>query len=204
MCVSKLTDFDTLTYYQTAAPVYRGSGKEGTNRFLKDFLDTLPSGARILDLGCGGGRDSREMIRRGFDVTACDGSATVAQQAENRIGQTVHVLRFQDLAFDQEFDAVWASASLLHVPRPALTQVLRRVHRALRPGGWHMATYKAQGKEGRDSVGRYFNHLFVDDAHHHYQAAATWRDLSVTAYSGGGYENATSGPWVRVLTRAAG
>ncbi|UWQ89869.1 class I SAM-dependent methyltransferase [Rhodobacteraceae bacterium M382] len=204
MTQATLTDFDTLSYYQAAAPVYRGSGPEGTNRFLKDFLDHLPRGARILDLGCGGGHDSGEMIRRGFDVTACDGSTTIARQAESRIGQTVQVLRFQDLAFDQTFDAIWASASLLHVPRPALTQILARVHRALRPGGWHLATYKAQGTEGRDSAGRYFNHLTVDDAHHRYQTAAAWQDLSVTSYSGGGYENATSGPWICVRARAAG
>ena len=197
------TDFNTLDHYRTAAPTYRGSGTGGTNRFLAQFLDELPQGARILDLGCGGGRDSAEMIRRGFDVLPCDGSDAIATETAQRLGHPVRVLRFDELAFHHEFDAVWASASLLHVPRAALPDILARVHHALRPGGLHLATYKADGVEGRDSVGRYFNHLSADDAHLLYDASAPWRNLQIVPYTGGGYENGAQGPWIKVTAHAA-
>ena len=200
----KSTDFNTLDHYRKAAPTYRGSGVGGTNRFLTQFLDELPQGARILDLGCGGGRDSAEMIRRGFDVLPCDGSDVIAAETEQRLEHPVRVLRFDELTFHQEFDAVWASASLLHVPRTALPDILARVHRALRPGGLHLATYKAQGVEGRDSVGRYFNHLSPDDARAAYLTSAPWRNLQIESYIGGGYDNGARGPWIKVTAQAAG
>lgn len=204
MSQSDTTDFDTLDYYQTVAPSYRGSGAGGINRFLDEFLTRLSPGTRILDLGCGGGRDSAEMMRRGFDVLPCDGSAAIAGATAIRLGCKVHVLRFDELEFHQEFDAVWASASLLHVPRAALPDVLARVHRALRPGGLHLATYKAEGAAGRDSVGRYFNHLSAQDARAAYRDPASWQDLQVESYTGGGYENGAQGPWIKVTARAAG
>ena len=61
-------DSVTLDFYSASAPVYVASGTRGVSRNLPSFLDLLPSGARILELGCGGGRDAEAMIAAGFDV----------------------------------------------------------------------------------------------------------------------------------------
>jgi SAM-dependent methyltransferase len=61
-------DADTLRFYADQAPVYTASGPQGASRHLSAFLDRLQPGSRILELGCGGGRDSELMIRRGFVV----------------------------------------------------------------------------------------------------------------------------------------
>jgi hypothetical protein len=78
-----------------------------------------------------------------------------ARTAERLTGLPVQVIRFEDLAFGPEFEGVWASASLLHVPRADLSTVLDRLASALKPGGVLFASVKRGEGEGvRD--GRWF------------------------------------------------
>lgn len=131
-----------------------------------------------------------------------DGVAEIAAQAATRLGRRVAVLRFDELDVERGYDAVLASASLLHVPRPGLPDILHRIWRALRPGGWHLASYKGGGSEGRDRFGRYFNYLSAADAEAAYRRAGPWGSLDIAEGSGGGYDG-VQGPWIRVLTRKA-
>lgn len=193
-------DQTTLDFYADEAPVYAASGPNGASRHLDAFLQHLPPGARILELGCGGGRDSQEMLARGFQVDPTDGVSEIARQAEARIGRPVRVMRFNELDAANEYDGVWANASLLHVPRPALSSILSLVFRALRPGGLHFANFKAGGREGRDAYGRYFNYLTADEVSAAYSRSAGWAILSLTDYLGGGYDG-LQGPWVGITTR---
>jgi len=193
-------DADTLRFYADEAPVYTASGPQGASRHLSAFLDRLQPGSRILELGCGGGRDAETMIRRGFVVDATDGSAEIAQKAQQRIGKLVRVMRFDELNADEEFDAIWAHASLLHVPRSGLPAVLRLVWRALRPGGLHGASFKAGGLEGRDHFGRYFNYLDLPELLAAYRASAAWEIVTTDEYIGGGYGR-SEGPWIALTLR---
>ena len=195
-------DRDTLTFYETSQVTYRARGKGGVSRHLDAFLYLLPKGARILELGCGGGNDAAEMIARGFDVDPTDGSPAIAALASERLGRPVRVMRFDELVSDQVYDAVWASAALLHVPREILPNILNRVQSALTPGGLHHASFKAMGSEGRDSDGRYFNHLNEADLRAVYQACASpWDIIETTTYEGGGYPDGGRGPWASILAR---
>ncbi len=121
------------------------------------FLDSLRPGARILELGCGGGRDTSFMASKGFAVDATDGTPAMVKQAQAATGQSVRLMRFDQLTADAEYDAVWAHACLLHVPRSKLPSVLAAIWRALRPGGLHFANYKLGEGEGRDLLGRLNN-----------------------------------------------
>ena len=193
-------DKATLEYYQHLAPTFSASGKHVTNRYLHSFLERLEPGAKILDLGCGGGLDSLEMIQLGFDPVPCDGSASVAKKAEELLGRPVSVQRFDELDAEGAYDAVWASASLLHVPRAYLPAILKKVHRALRSNGLHFASYKAGGTEGRDTTGRYFNYLSREQLEHDYEQSAPWKMLWLEEYTGGGYvEGNGQGPWIAVI-----
>ena len=153
-----MTAFDprTLKFYATQAPEYHAKSTAGINCDLPAFLDRLPAGAAILELGCGLGRDAAYMAERGFAVDPTDGVSAMAALAANRLKRAVPVMRFDELATVARYDAIYASYALLHVPRDALGDVLRRIWTALRPGGWHMATYKSGGTEGRDALDRYF------------------------------------------------
>ncbi len=106
------------------------------------FLAHVPPGGRLLDAGCGPGRDSLAFIARGYRVTAMDASIGMVHLASQRLGQPVRHLRHEDVTFDREFDGIWANASLLHVTRADLPGVLVRYRRALMPGGVLYASFK--------------------------------------------------------------
>lgn len=101
----------------------------------RPFLALLPDGGHILDAGCGSGRDSIEFAKRGYQVTAFDGSAEMAKRASARTGFEVLTLTFAAVDWREEFDGVWACASLLHCPADALRPAVSRLVQALRPGG---------------------------------------------------------------------
>ncbi len=142
----------------------------------------------------------RIMLDRGFAVDATDGVAEIAAIATKRLGQPIRTMRFDELEADQAYDAVVAVASLLHVPRAALPDILHRVWRAIKPGGWHLASYKAGGTEGRDRFGRYFNYLSRQQAEDAYRNAANWSFIEIEDYVSGGYEGG-QGPWIKVVAR---
>lgn len=194
------SDPTTLRFYADEAPVYAASGPGSVSRWLRVFLALLPPGARILELGCGGGRDAEAMISAGFDVDPTDGTPEIASKAEERLGRPVRALRFDEIDALAIYDAVWASASLLHVPREALPQVLAMIFKALKPGGLHFASYKGGGQEGRDRFGRYFNYLSRQEVEEAYGRSASWEVLSVTEYLGGGYDG-RQGPWIAITVR---
>ncbi len=197
------SDAATLRFYANEAPVYAASGQGSVSRWLAGFLALLPPGARILELGCGGGRDAEAMIAAGFEVDATDGTPEIARKAEERLGRPVRVLRFDEIDASERYDAVWASASLLHVPRDVLPQVLGSVFDALKPGGLHFASYKGGGTEGRDRFGRYFNYLSRQQVEDAYGRSASWEVISVTEYRGGGYDG-RQGPWTAITVRRSG
>lgn len=190
----------TLRYYADEAPDYVASGPEGRSRYLDVFLDRLAPGASVLELGCGGGRDTEHMIRRGYSVDPTDGVEEMAAKAEARLGRPVRVMRFDQLNADHAYDAVWAHASLLHVPRGSLPEVLGAIWRALKPGGWHFANFKGGGTEGRDEFGRYFSYMSAEQIQVAYVASGRWDVAECFEYQGGGYDKRL-GPWTAITVR---
>jgi len=190
----------TLNFYADEAPVYVASGPSGRSAHLEAFLARLQAGASILELGCGGGRDSKAMIAGGFLVDPTDGVAAMATKASQRLGRPVRVMRFDEIDAVGVYDAVWAHASLLHIPRTALPATLVAIWRALKPGGWHFANFKSGGKEGRDAFGRYFNYFALNEVESAYAEAGLWEIHDAHDYEGGGYEGGR-GPWVAITVR---
>ncbi len=122
------------------------------------FAKLLSPGARVLDAGCGSGRDARVFHELGFQVTAFDASPRMAALARAHSGLPVEVRTFQEVAWCEAFDGIWASASLLHVPRAELPPVMRRLRDALVPGGvWHLSFKYGAGE--REVEGRRFTDL---------------------------------------------
>lgn len=198
-----MSDPATLAFYEGEAPRYANHWPDGPGRHLPAFLDRLAAGARILELGCGGGRDAACMIARGFDVDATDGSPAMAAQAAAHLGRPVRVMRFEELGALAAYDAIWANASLLHAPRAELAGVLAAIHRALRPGGWHFASFKLGDGEDRDRIGRLYN--YPDEAwlEAAYRNAGEWSEVHTAFGEGTGYEGSAS-QWIALSLRKAG
>ena len=123
-----------------------------------EFLPYIPAGGHILDLGCGSGRDSRVFLDGDFLVTALDGSPALCKVAEQLIGQPVLCMDFLDISFEQEFDGVWACASLLHLASEQIPTVLNKIARALKSGGVLYLSFKKGCFEGFRG-GRYYTDL---------------------------------------------
>jgi SAM-dependent methyltransferase len=193
-------DPETLAFYQREAVDYVGHRPDGPCEELPSFLDLLPSGGRILELGCGGGRDAQYMIDRGFTVEPTDGVAAMAAEAEAYLGRPVKVMRFDQLEAADAYDAVIALASVLHVPREGLPDVLSRIRRALKPGGYHLATFKTAATPGRDVHGRYYNYPSRADAEDLYRSAGEWWSISFEQGMGVGYFSAPC-EWLRVVAQ---
>lgn len=191
-------DNRTLDFYAAEAGAYAGRARVAEHHRIDLFAERLPAGARILELGCGGGQDSAEMLARGFDVVPTDGSPELAREAERRLGRPVQVLLFEDLNEVAAYDGIWAHACLLHAPRPALPGIIDRIHAALRPRGVLYASFKAGEAEGRDGLGRYFNYLSPSELAAAFGAPTRWSSFEIEEDMGGGYDKMPT-RWLHVL-----
>ena len=172
-------DKETLQFYRGNAEAYATRTFTSRQVRLMAFLAQLPPGARILELGCGAGGDTAEMLARGFDVRATDGSPEMADVASKHLGRTVETLLFHDLDEVEAYDAVWANACLLHVPRAELADILARIWRAMKAEGVFYASYKEGDGDSRDTLNRYYNYPSPDWLRATYSEAGNWNSLSI-------------------------
>ena len=136
--ISKNIDY----YNKNADSFFEGSVNADMSYERDRFISLLPAGGKVLDAGCGSGRDSKAFLEQGFEVTAFDASEEMCKRASEYIGQEVINMLFQDVTYKDEFDGVWASASLLHVSIEELPAIIRKMNEALKSGGVMYASFK--------------------------------------------------------------
>ncbi len=147
----------TLQYYEQHAEQFVASTLSADMADTrKRFTDCLPVGALILDFGCGSGRDAKAFLDIGYRVDATDGSEELCQSASTLTGIPVKRMLFNELDAMDTYDGVWACASILHLPKGDLADVLRRIEKALKLGGILYASFKYGAFEGMRN-GRYFS-----------------------------------------------
>ena len=129
-------------YNEHAKDFFEGSVDADMSEWRNRFIQLLPAGGRVLDAGCGSGRDSKAFIMEGFSVVAIDASKEMCRMASDLLGQEVWQMRFDELSFEDELDGIWACASLLHVPYEEMHSVMERMKSGLRPDGILYASFK--------------------------------------------------------------
>ena len=155
---------NTLDYYNKNSEEYFNStlNVDMTNTY-KEFLKLVPEGGKILDLGCGSGRDSMNFMKLGYEVTFVDGAKELAKRASVLLGKEVIVSTFEELELKEKFHGIWACASLLHIKREDLKTVLNNLYNNLEDNGVFYMSFKYGEKEYVDDKNRYFN-CFTDES----------------------------------------
>lgn len=149
----------TIGYYDDHAEEFiRNTSDVNMADLHRPFLEHIPHGGRILDAGCGSGRDSLAFVRLGYEVVSIDASERMVEATRSATGGDVRQMTFESAEFEYEFDGIWACASLLHVPRQELGAVLERLATALKVDGILYLSFK-HGNRERTENGRYFNDL---------------------------------------------
>lgn len=150
---------NTINYYNQHAEQFAESTfNVDMESLYQPFLAHLSVGARILDVGCGSGRDSLAFKNKGYEVEAIDYSVAMVQKAKELTGIEVKHQSFYDLEQVECFEGIWACASLLHCERRRLVDVIQKMLRALKVNGVIYLSFK-YGDSDREKEGRYFTDL---------------------------------------------
>jgi len=138
---------------------------------VKAFLSYLSPNSKILDLGCGPGRDAKYFVGKGHRVVGVDISHQMIILARDSVSQADFIVSdIESLVLeDESIDAIWASASLLHVSKQAMPSVLTNLYRTLKPGGiFYVSMKKGIGEELKadkryGEVEKFWNYVSEDE-----------------------------------------
>jgi SAM-dependent methyltransferase len=182
------TNEDTVRSYEVSAAEYAAEAATMPEWVLGEidaFVGALGGRGRILEIGSGGGRDARELERRGLSVRCTD----VAQGFVDLLrANGFEAARLDPLTDDladprdpdMRYDGVWSCACLFHVAREDLVTVLARLAEATRRGGRIHASFKEGEGEDRSTAGtseahrRYTDTLWQERGLRLQFAAAGW------------------------------
>lgn len=149
----------TIDYYNQYADEFaQATLHVDMESLYQPFLAELPDSARILDVGCGAGRDTFAFKMKGYEVDAIDYSEELVKKATRLTGIPVKLQSFYEIDTDQAYDGIWACASLLHCERTRLNEVIGKLLSALKPNGVLYMSFK-YGNGDREKDGRQFTDL---------------------------------------------
>ena len=191
---------DSIDYYNKyAAKVFEETVDQDMGKVIKKFLEQLEEGDTILDLGCGSGRDSLTFYELGYDVTPMDAAEEMCKLAEIHTGLEVLCLSFEDMEFDKVFDGIWACASLIHVPKVEMPDILKKIARALNDKGILYMSFKLGDFEGFRGE-RYFSD-YTEDSIREMMAESGRFDVISTWVTTDVRPGHSDTKWVNVLGR---
>lgn len=138
----------TLNYYQNhGQDFFNGTVNVDMTPLYGAFTQHLTHGARVLDAGCGSGRDAKAFYEMGYQVEAFDASSAMVELAREHTGLPVQLMTFSDIDCKAQYDGIWCCASLLHVPSSELPAVMQKLADALKPGGvWYVSFKYGNGE----------------------------------------------------------
>lgn len=157
---------DTVAHYDdNAEQFWQGTRDHDVQQNRDALLRHLegPAPLRILDLGCGPGRDLMAFRDLGHEPVGLDGSRRFCEMARQHSGCDVWHQDFLQLALPAgRFDGVFANASLFHVPSQEIPRVLRQLWETLTPTGALFCSNprgeNVEGWQGR-RFGAYHDHV---------------------------------------------
>ena len=150
-------------YINNAQSFFNNTFNANIVDIITDFTKNLQPNSKILDAGCGSGRDSLFFLNHGFQVVAFDSCKELTEIASKAINHPVLHLKFKDLTFENEFDAVWCMASLLHLDKKEFPHALQKCINAVKPNGLLFISLKKGFGTNVDDKNRFFSYYQEDE-----------------------------------------
>ena len=133
----------SVEYYNRHAEEYIQKSVDADMSDLRlKFQSMLPDKGWILDCGCGSGRDTLAFKQAGFIVLPVDGSVEMCKATERLTGISARCMMFDEIDFEDQFDGIWACASLLHVEKAEIPVLLKKLNKATKDNGVLYMSFK--------------------------------------------------------------
>ena len=128
------------------------------------LLQTFEKNSKLLEIGCGSGRDASFMTKNYFDVTAIDGSKNMIEESKKihpELSEKLfHKTLPNDLEFNQTFDGIYSIATLMHLSENDLKNTLSKIYNLLNENGKFLMSVSLFrddiDENGFDDKGRFF------------------------------------------------
>ena len=137
-----------LETYNKYAELYAKYTKDKLLQFqLTEFSSMLPKKGKVLDAGCGCGRDAAYLSEEGLNVTAVDILDGMINEAKknNVLVKKQDILKLKE---QDEYDGVWCMATLADIPKTDVSKVLKNFYTSLKKGGiLYIAVKEGKGEE---------------------------------------------------------
>lgn len=151
-----LNNLNITKYYdEHAASFFEQTFYLPTDSLSQFFMEKLPQNSRVLDAGCGTGRDAKYFAEQGLIVEAFDASEELVKLARIHTALEIQHSSFLTFKSTNKYDGIWACASLLHVPFNELSSTIEYLASYLKFGGIFYLSFK-YGDQERVSNGRFF------------------------------------------------
>jgi cyclopropane fatty-acyl-phospholipid synthase-like methyltransferase len=132
-----------IKYYNDNSIKFINGSLNANMSLLYDKFETyLKPKSHILDLGCGSGRDSLYFHNKNYKVTSVDGSNEMIKHCETILNNKIIHSTFKDFNVSYKFDAIWACASLLHVKKEDMGNIIFKYISLLNINGIFFISFK--------------------------------------------------------------
>ena len=152
-------DQKTIDVYDKCISEYEKLiSKELKDANLDIFMKMIERDGKVLDLGCGTGTASLELLKNGFAPFPVDASLEMVKVAEVLLGNKPRQISFDEIDEHEYYDAIWANFSLLHIKKNKFGDILKQLFLALKEEGILFFSLKRGVGERRDKLGRFYSY----------------------------------------------
>ena len=154
----------TIDYYnQNADSYYRTTVGTDLDATRKRFAKYLPTEARVIDIGCGSGRDVLAFSDMGFDAAGLDASEELVGLAKERLGVKAFAADMSTWIASEPYDGIWCCASVMHLDDEECKRFFENLQYNLKPKGAIYISVKSGIETGEDAAGRYLMDFTRED-----------------------------------------
>ncbi len=154
--IGKLMNKTKNFYNENAKEFFESTIDSNMEKIYIRFENHLKKNDKILDLGCGSGRDSKYFKEKNFQVVSIDYSEELCKLAKENLNLDVICMDIKNIDYFEEFNGIWACASLLHIEKNKILEVVNSCYTSLKKNGIIYVSFK-YGTEEKEVGDRFFN-----------------------------------------------